>query len=176
MKTFGTLRRDSYFSPEAVLQEATALNAAIKLLGRARFEAGKDIDSTAGAAWNSFVHRWKNFYSSMLPPFGLHIPGTSDWIFRSLNSTRDNLLNFEDEYSIFHGATEVTTPGSTTLIPAPVADTARNEDSVSHALNETVDAAKKAVTGIAAPLAAILGVAILGGIGYTLWKGHKHGK
>ena len=174
MKTFGTLRRDSYFTPGAVLQEGRALDAAIKLLGRARFESGLKFDPVAMAAWNSFVLRWKKFYAEMTPGFGLQIPGTTDWIFRASNSTRDNLLNFEDEYSVFLGATEVTTPGSTASVPAPRMDTARNEDSIKHAVNEASAVTKAAAKGlIGTPLAYALGIVVVGGIAYTLWKG-KH--
>jgi hypothetical protein len=168
MKTFGTLRRDSYFNPSEVLTEAEALNTAIKLLGRARFESGKDFDTTAMAAWNAFVLRWKNFYKRVTATL-------TGWVFRSENSTRDNLLNFEDDFNVFLGATEVTAPGSTTVIASPKPDTSRTKDSITQAVKDTADAAKEAAKGLAIPLATILGVVIVGGIAYTLWKGKHHG-
>jgi hypothetical protein len=166
-KTFGTLRRDSYFTPSEILTEAEALNSAIKLLGRARFESGLKFDATAMAAWNSYVLNWKKFYNRITATL-------TGWVVRSENSTRDNLLNFEDDYNVFLGATEVSAPGSTTVIPAPKADTSRTEDSIKHAVEEAASTAKEAAKGLAVPLATVLGVVVAGGIAYTLWKGRKH--
>lgn len=165
MKTFGTLRRDSYFNPSEVLDEAKSLDAAIKLVGRARFESGKDFDATAMAAWNAFVLHWKSFYSRITATL-------TGWVFRSENSTRDNLLNFEDDFNVFLGATEVTAPGSTAMISSPKPDTSRTEDSLSHAADEVKDMAKKAVL----PLATVLGVVVAGGVALYLWKGRHNGK
>src|SRR6266404_1664045 len=144
MKTFGTIRRDSYFNPSEVLTEAEALNAAVKLLGRVRFESGKDFDATTMATWNSFVLRWKNFYNSATATL-------TGWVFRSEDSTRDNLLNFEDEFNMFLGATEITAPGSTTAISSPKPDTSRTEDSIKHAIAEAAAGAKKATEGLELP-------------------------
>lgn len=175
MKTFGTLRRDSFFNPAEVLEEATALNSAINLLGRARFAAQGDnnyshtFDASSLAAWNEFVLRWQNFYSRVTATL-------TGWVFRSENSTRDNLLNFEDDFNVFLGATEVTAPGSTTTISSPKPDTSRTEDNLQSAVSRAADAAKAAAKGLVFPIEAILGVVVVGGIAYTLWKGHRNGK
>lgn len=169
MKTFGTLRRDSYFTPSEVLEEAQALNASIKLLGRARFESAKDFDTVAMASWNAFVLRWKNFYNRIGGNAGVvaSIPGTYSWDVRALDSSRDILLNFEDDFAVFLGATEVTSPGSTPTISAPKPVDDRTEDNINHAIDEIAKGAKKAAAAVAFPLVTVL---VIGGIAYVLLK------
>lgn len=85
--SFGTLRRDSFFSPGEVLSEADQVDRSVKALAAAKFEGG-DVDSSG--AWNAFVDRWNAFYADCT--------GLLGWVFRSKNSTRDTLLDFEGEY------------------------------------------------------------------------------
>lgn len=88
---FGTLRKDSVFSPGAVLDEASSFDEAIRRFGKALFDYGGQIDAAWFDAWNALVSNWRFFWAQCNAWDG--------WVFRAKDSTRDELLDMEAEYT-----------------------------------------------------------------------------
>lgn len=88
---FGTLRKDSYFSPGEVLDEATAFDVAIRRFGKALFDFGGEIAPEWFDAWNALVEQWRGVWAQMNAWDG--------WVYRAKDATRDTLLNLEAEYT-----------------------------------------------------------------------------
>jgi hypothetical protein len=122
---FGTLRRDSYFTPAEVLTEANQLNQAIAALAQVEFDHSDALTDADLAGWNAFVSSWRDFFAECSAWDG--------WIFRAENSTRDALLNFEDQYNDYKAKLAQAAPSDAAALPAPTAQGDRTEDSPSSA-------------------------------------------
>lgn len=122
---FGTLRRDSFFTPGEVLTEANQLNQAIAALAQVEFDHSDALSDADLAGWNAFINSWREFFGECTAWDG--------WIFRGENSTRDALLNFEDQYAGYKGKLAQSAPSDAAALPAPAAQNDRTEDSLSSA-------------------------------------------
>jgi hypothetical protein len=133
---FGTLRKDSYFTPGEVLDEATQLNNAIRALARIQFNNLESQGQDQLAAWNAFIASWDNFWGecngsgSLIDPYG--------WFFRAKDSTRDNLLAFEDQYAGFKAQIGVFSGAAS--LPDPAPEEQRTADNVAAAIDSAGNA------------------------------------
>ena len=129
---FGTLRRDSYFTPGEVLDEATQMDNAVRALAAI---LGNHVDDPAFtpdflSGWNAFVDNWRDFWGQCNSWTG--------WLFRAKDSSRDELLDLEDSYTDLKGQVDSlisssSDAGATDSLPDVNPESARTVDNVSSA-------------------------------------------
>jgi hypothetical protein len=150
--TFGTLRKDSYFTPSALLDEATALDSAVRLLGATAFNDNANVDADTLAAWNAFVGVWRSFWAECNAWDG--------WVFRAENSTRDELLDYEGQFVSFKG--QFANAGTDTSdVPDPTAEGSRTVDSISSAVSGAGAVLQKFSWQLIAGAAIVVGGAVV---------------
>lgn len=131
---FGTLRRDSYFTPGEVLDEARALDEAVRALSDIELahEDVLTVDWVAG--FDAFLRSWRDFWGECNAWTG--------WLFRAKDATRDELLNFEDQYVELKKQLEANVAGANTgSLDDPTPEGARTRDNLTQAADDAADAA-----------------------------------
>jgi hypothetical protein len=137
LMAFGTLRKDSYFNPGAVLDEATALDEAIRALAKVQFNHDEVLDDDYLAGWNAFAATWREFWAEC--------NAWNGWIFRAENSTRDELLDLEGQYASFKATIgRLAGDGSTDGLPDVAPEGDRTIDNVTSAVSEAGGVFQKA--------------------------------
>jgi hypothetical protein len=131
---FGTLRKDSLFSPGEVLDEGSAFDEAVRLFGKTLFDAGTAVDVAWFDAWDALVNQWRFVWAQMQAWDG--------WIFRAKDSTRDELLELEAEYSRIKAGVAPKLEGDAgDALEDPTPESSRTPDNLTSSID---DAAKKA--------------------------------
>jgi hypothetical protein len=163
---FGTLRKDSYFSPGEVLDEGNAFDEAVRLFGKALFDAGAPVDQSWFDAWDALANQWRFVWAQMNAWDG--------WIFRAKDSTRDELLELEAEYSRIKAGVAPKLEGDAgDALEDPTPESSRTPDNLTSAATGAAAAAGGVLQQVGWQLLVSAGIVVVGLVGlvYVARKG-----